>query len=199
MHLSAKKEAQACGQCPRPTLAHPLLRAWRASRRPLTADCHLTPITPAPPPGSVYPSGRKIRYPPPPPPGPEQAALARRPCALQGACAEPRVVVPVSRRGHPSSGPISRAPPAPLPGWDLCLPGANPGPGTQWECGESREGVFPEERLAGPGPGAADQGLRVRPDRPRSGGRAPVSGQSGRTDSSPRPPPDQETVCLPLI
>lgn len=48
-----------------------------------------------------------------------------------------------------------------------------------------------EERLAGPGPGAAGQGHGVRTDCPRSGGRAPVSGQSGRTDSTPRPPPDQ--------
>lgn len=155
----------------------------------------VTPITPTPPPGSVYPSGRKTWC----PPGPEQAALARRPCALQGACAEPHVAVPVSRCGHPSTGPVSRACPAPLPGWDLCIPRADPGPGTRWACGESREAVFPEEHLAGPGPGAADQGLGVRPNRPRSGGRAPVSGQSGRTDCTPRPPPDQETVCLPLI
>lgn len=79
MHLSAKKEAQACGQCPRPTPSHP--QYGRGEHLVTPKLLTITPITPAPPPGSVCPSKRKIQS----PPGPVRAALAGRPWALQGA------------------------------------------------------------------------------------------------------------------
>ena len=187
MHLSAKKEAQACSQCPRPAPSRPLMQPWRASRDPLTADCHPHHSRPSPwvfpgaDRGSVCPSKRKIR---------SHRAQSRLP--WQGGRGrfreptEPRVAVPVPQRGRPSTGSVSRALPAPSQAGDI-----HPGPGTRWALGESGEGVFPEERLPGPGPGAAGQGHGVRTDCPRSGGCAWVNGQSSRTDSTPRPPPDQ--------
>lgn len=84
MHLSAKKEAQACGQCTRPAPSRPLMQPWRASRDPLTADCH--PHHSRPSPRLCLPLQEED---PVPSPGPRAGCLGREAVGASGSPLSP--------------------------------------------------------------------------------------------------------------
>lgn len=178
MHLSAKRSpgrrsAPQAGPPPPPHLSL-TPRPWRASRltlKLLTAAHH-----PAPWPCSSKQGGGPV------PPGAQSRLPAPgRPWALRlrGARAEPRALVPVSPRAHPPLGL------APHRAGDLCILGADPGPGTQWVRGEPGEGVFQAKITV------------WRTGRPHFGGRVPVSGRSaGGTPGLSHPRIRRPCVCL---
>ena len=157
MHLSAKKSpgrqsAPQAGPLPPPHLSPTPAALESILADPQTADC----ITHPPP----RPCSSKQRGGPVPPwaqsrlPAPGRLWALR----LRGARAESQCACPCVPMGTPTPQVLFLGL-APHQAGDLCILGADPGPGTQWVRGEPGEGVFP---------GGVPSCARPRGCRPRS-------------------------------